>query len=116
MKARKVGKNRERRLPTGGFAQQARPYPIEGRQLLRDFNDSDQSDFRAIGDEFDPSFAHALPAHPEKLDVGAGPQCRREPGGVHVAGRFARGNQNLCGRHRFESTANAQITGAQIMD
>ncbi len=99
MKARKIGEDREARFAARRFVQQVFPHALQGGILLCDFDNSYQGDFGAVGYEFDAGIAHASSAHAEELNVSARPQCRREPRRVHVAGCFAGGDEDLCGRH-----------------
>ncbi len=93
MKTGEVRQNGERRAAAPGFIHQA-PHGAEQRgQALQHLGDSDDGDFRIVGDDFDAGSAHLRTAHAENQDVQALLQRGCKARGVHVSGSFAGGEK-----------------------
>src|SRR6266436_2412527 len=81
MEAGEIREDRKTRPPSCGLSDQAFPHAIQRRELLGNFNDSDQRHFGAIGYQFNSRFPHVRPAH----SVGMGGPHMREAGVELVA-------------------------------
>ena len=91
MKAGKIRENSERRLAERRFLHKMAHGPEERGEALEHFGDSDDGNFRIIGDDLDARGAHLLPAHAEEVDIETLLQSGGKPGGIHVAGGFTGG-------------------------
>src|SRR5205823_3429640 len=71
MKAGKVRENGEGRAAALRFVNEATHGAEQGRQALEDFGDSNDRNFRIIGDDLDARSAHLRSAHAENRHVQA---------------------------------------------
>src|SRR5882762_10472253 len=113
MEAGEIREDRKTRPPSCGLSDQAFPHAIQRRELLGNFDDSNQRHFRAIGYQFNSRFPHARPAHSIKMNVRPRAQSFCQTRRIHVTGCFAGGNENLCGWHRFARRNDRLIIGGQ---